>query len=1684
MTSHEPRRYSRGHEDDTQDHLHHLGRLEFHDRDNFSEDTNIFWEQENEVRLGSILRDAKKALEESESGKIDYERELKRIGFLRKTLAGEKTESRLIERLEESRLEWRESEAYITGIDRARMSRGESDKRDVPLHRHSMPLSYIEYMEDADEDGHIISEVDPKYARPVATGSPHRQQPNTGKTRRGSRRDVLISNDPTTTKGESRKEVDEAQVKIHSSPPTAIISPTPTVSLLTSPRLEAPGSTEQGSETETKNRTMLSYPYKYPQDLSAENHSSKSKAKNNEWTIVTEPEERRRIQNRIAQRNFRKQREHRERAERDDRNQENAGSSYRVPYAGELGPDDVSKSKSKYKRRSSAVVASSKQRPTIQSSKTGPPVFDNRDYGPYEPEKDLSVYILQFENGKGTNAKDGRVRGTFPNQTTTIAKLLPDIDRKASLLHEGQRPGCIRYLHIQANNVQWAEDILSQYFGDGPEIAKGTSDYTTLRKSYWGDQSYSHYDVKTPPNSRHIQPSCTVVSAATDGAESSSKDIALFMPYLHWETCRKQKQFATEIDHIMAEADMRNSRLGDEDKVKRGEEESMVYIELESLRRSNSQRERTRKSLSWLGQLSNWTKKQIPTKPRRVENLKARRTGSPKLVNIRHQVNDEDRIQVGNPLGRYLFLASKIYESMENYRDKMLLRKYLLQELPIHPRRTLDQAARSAFYSDRQRDKTRGLWPEHESFKTTLLTSHDKADIKKAPFVTMVDQLWMWILDEKILITCFPKQYGSNEDDKSGVHKSIRIRLKGCGPDQIRSVFDLALLIIDECCNNFFDQSDKSNKTLKITRRIERIQESSMLGSRTNDVGCKPRYYDATLLDVGPERELEEELDDITRELDVIIHITEDHKDILQKFVSNAERMLDPIGIYVRNKDSTTSRNLWELSRADDGEYDNGSDDTKRRGDYYWFKKNADELHAKLNQRAKELEILRSTALQAATKLEALRTLKQQLNKSDRKASSTAILMCMIVTIIFLPLSFLSATFGMNNAYMPIKLSYDQERPRLTLTNIISYVFSLSVTFTFCAWILMVIMLLKSRGLNNIYSMAFAYMSSPMSNREKTRPEVETPQDETSSLRALKYETALDTNNQNHTGISVSPPNQPSPPQQQGTLHPPRSNSHGMTPEGNSARDPPSMNETFKNGQYNVEDYKNPNFQPLSKEPSSERRAQNRAAQSAFRERKGKHLKDLEAKLEELEKASSATNDENTQLRSQLEELTVNLEQYKKTLSVSSSTLRPLTSSSRDYTSSSAVHNMNDVNLQFEAPRFSMFPGPSSKLQPEMYEDAGDGTETVVQSSENETHGVDESRERMLVSLGSYRHLGYTRRFIRAIVSFMSAWISRVPEGTVRVTWKCRCGKRLHIDVDKRDEQEAVSYAQQASGSPESVRVLSGYSNTKGDDSQSTKLTGDSDRNSLTHHSSKDTNQSTTLTAQQMLPSFPRGAKRYLLLCVTTGLYQIKLAQIDVTNVAYDATLYSKIRETYSEMRGPLSKNILIVPKTVEYVKFELIRFQKSGACVGNYETNSIPSIKEVLQQEYAFNPCPPRIGRLPIQPHIFMHSFLNPGDHSGSLAVSQLPKKINEMLRMTELDNSQELPYGWGIFIVEGFNETLVAYILLLVLSIILLVVVLWSSLLKDISGGVGIGQFGLGFAAILFPAAIITLRSCFGFL
>lgn len=105
------------------------------------------------------------------------------------------------------------------------------------------------------------------------------------------------------------------------------------------------------------------------------------------------------------------------------------------------------------------------------------------------------------------------------------------------------------------------------------------------------------------------------------------------------------------------------------------------------------------------------------------------------------------------------------------------------------------------------------------------------------------------------------------------------------------------------------------------------------------------------------------------------------------------------------------------------------------------------------------------------------------------------------------------------------------------------------------------------------------------------------------------------------------------------------------------------------------------------------RKAQNRAAQRAFRERKEKHLKDLETKVDELERASQTANQENGLLRAQVERLQVELKEYRKRISWLSGGNGLSTMAAMSNMNSRNLSNLNNNDFYFDFPKFGDLPG-------------------------------------------------------------------------------------------------------------------------------------------------------------------------------------------------------------------------------------------------------------------------------------------------------------------------------------------------------------------------------------------------------
>ncbi|KAF3019773.1 hypothetical protein E8E14_011476 [Neopestalotiopsis sp. 37M] len=737
----------------------------------------------------------------------------------------------------------------------------------------------------------------------------------------------------------------------------------------------------------------------------------------------------------------------------------------------------------------------------------------------YKPERDVNVPIIQFNDGNARDFKvledvDGKkVWGSFPDQKTTVEHLLDGRIKEQNILYrEKKDKNTIKYFHLPSNNMTWAEEAVSRYFNeDRPEFHKlrrkiGTVAKTEaamiLKESHWRGQLHGG---QNSVNSRFMRPFCEALSSSVTEVDHIPKDIVLFMPYLHWETSRNRERFAQKIEQIV---DKSYNKVLDEEIEEKGKRQKAREFLLNASKTSSTNQS-TRKSWlhqSWDGMTdcfngsSQKTERQPPqptaghpsnrrptARVGRILSIGAavQRQGYP---NSPVKIDDTGRLRIvyeekdkktkkssgarkGSRLGQYLIDAARLFEAITNYRDKCLLERFLMDEAPVHPRRTLDQAFYWTLEQTRSRDRDQvvyrattakgadfhkykfddQVWPQHSELSNDETCRDCSDNIKKVSRVVMVDQLWMWILDANTIITCFPKRYGANKHDSSGIHKSIRTRIGDKRHQQVKSVFDLALIIFEECSNTFFDRTKTSDKQPQVldafSEAIGNIMHKQMLAferlwrwtkkarsiykSRARPAASK---LHVPLLDITPEGELEKEIKDILEELGIMIYVNNTHLEVLNQFIRHVKHILDP-HTELAGKDAKVAASRQRLGvsrRASEANVltipvmdEKVSAEKQQKDTYDWFNINADETLTRVRDRIDQLQELQRIANDAATSVKDLLELKQQqagvvqawqsVRQSDEANSQgRAIMVFTIVTIVFLPLSFMSSVFGMN----------------------------------------------------------------------------------------------------------------------------------------------------------------------------------------------------------------------------------------------------------------------------------------------------------------------------------------------------------------------------------------------------------------------------------------------------------------------------------------------------------------------------------------------------------------------------------------------------------------------------------------------------------------------------------------------
>ena len=367
-------------------------------------------------------------------------------------------------------------------------------------------------------------------------------------------------------------------------------------------------------------------------------------------------------------------------------------------------------------------------------------------------------------------------------------------------------------------------------------------------------------------------------------------------------------------------------------------------------------------------------------------------------------------------------------------KDEMLIHAYLHSTTGLHLRRTLDQ-----FYlhgidtSERDEDQVVGRY------------CRSKGREEK---VFMVDQLWMWILGPSLIITSFPNRWNQPNNDPLNVLDGIIEDINAKAGRPVETVHDLALIISARCVGSFdrhkpgdeemqfldmFESSignvknqetDLYNSFYNASRRIHdwlRQNNEHLMSTRTTQY---PRDVNR-FLDIGEETRLLKEIKDIRDELNMIGMVLHQQRSLMAPFCNAIWDDIAQLNSGTSNKrnqaKTEVKRRIDDQKRIIDGDID----ELNRMSDL------AQGIERSLLDLL-DLKQKQSNAFEA-------RFARDQAAGTVRQGQT--ILIFTVVTILFLPVSFMAQFFTIN-----ISSFHRDATNNLPLSYVAPYIFGIGLS--------------------------------------------------------------------------------------------------------------------------------------------------------------------------------------------------------------------------------------------------------------------------------------------------------------------------------------------------------------------------------------------------------------------------------------------------------------------------------------------------------------------------------------------------------------------------------------------------------------------------------------------------------------
>ena len=336
-----------------------------------------------------------------------------------------------------------------------------------------------------------------------------------------------------------------------------------------------------------------------------------------------------------------------------------------------------------------------------------------------------------------------------------------------------------RWIHLPANNMTWVETLITKQF-----VENGASDVEGFRAL---EKTFGQKHAGPMIHSHFMRPHCSRMSPGArnptpiDMTESTTETLVNDAGSIVTTTFEKVSP-ANNVTPI--KTNKRGTRRGGKDS--KGLNSTPPSTQWNTFKRTNSLA--TESTVSFNGEAGAFERTRTPSQ---LPNRKPERNGNIVMfVPYLHYETDQRRVEMSNAIKRTQSKLTEVSHKPEaDSCDEQLVNAYLHSTHNLHIRRTLDQSYYHAI-STEERDQDQVVY---------RYTRDKKQEVK----VFMVDQLWMWILDKDLIVTCFPQRWKQPKNDPLNVLDGIIEDMSGKTQSQVNSVYDLAMLITGRCCGVF-----------------------------------------------------------------------------------------------------------------------------------------------------------------------------------------------------------------------------------------------------------------------------------------------------------------------------------------------------------------------------------------------------------------------------------------------------------------------------------------------------------------------------------------------------------------------------------------------------------------------------------------------------------------------------------------------------------------------------------------------------------------------------------------------------------------------------------------------------------------------------------------------------------------